>query len=67
MAALLIERGAELTPVAAAALGRWDYLASCPHDSLQGKGVLQRQRGAIVLTCCVDCSTWVSTRTSGCS
>ena len=41
MAALLIERGAELTPLAAAALGRWDYLASCPLDSLQGKAVLQ--------------------------
>jgi len=41
MAALLIERGAELTPLAAAALGRWDYLASCAPDSLQGKGVLQ--------------------------
>jgi ankyrin repeat protein len=41
MAALLIERGAELTPLAAAALGRWDYLASCPLDSLQGNGVLQ--------------------------
>jgi ankyrin repeat protein len=41
MAALLIERGAELTPLAAAALGRWDYLASCPLDSLQGKGLLQ--------------------------
>jgi hypothetical protein len=41
MAALLIERGAELTPLAAAALGRWDYLASCPLDSLQGEAVLQ--------------------------
>jgi hypothetical protein len=41
MAALLIERGAGLTPLAAAALGRWDYLASCAPDSLQGKGVLQ--------------------------
>jgi len=41
MAALLIQRGAELTPLAAAALGRWDYLASCAPDSLQGKGVLQ--------------------------
>jgi ankyrin repeat protein len=41
MAALLIKRGAELTPLAAAALGRWDYLASCPLDSLQGKAVLQ--------------------------
>jgi ankyrin repeat protein len=41
MAALLIERGAELSPLAAAALGRWDYLASCPLHSLQGKGLLQ--------------------------
>jgi ankyrin repeat protein len=41
MASLLIERGAELTPLAAAALGRWDYFASCAPDSLQGKGVLQ--------------------------
>src|SRR6266850_853826 len=41
MASLLIERGAELTPLAAAALGRWDYLASCAPDSLQGKAVLQ--------------------------
>jgi ankyrin repeat protein len=41
MAALLIERGAELTPRSAAALGRWDYLASCPLDSLRGKEVLQ--------------------------
>jgi len=41
MAALLVERGAELTPLAAAALGRWEYLASCPLESLQGKAVLQ--------------------------
>jgi ankyrin repeat protein len=41
MATLLIERGAALTPLSAAALGRWDYLASCPLDSLQGKGLLQ--------------------------
>ncbi len=41
MAALLIECGAALTPLSAAALGRWDYLASCPLDSLKGKGLLQ--------------------------
>jgi ankyrin repeat protein len=41
MAALLIERGAALTPFSASALGRSDYLASCPLDSLQGKGLLQ--------------------------
>ena len=41
MAALLIERGAALTPLSAAALGRWDYLAPYPLDTLQGKGLLQ--------------------------
>jgi ankyrin repeat protein len=41
MAAMLIARGAKLTPLGAAALGRWDYLASCPLDSLQGTAVLQ--------------------------
>jgi ankyrin repeat protein len=41
MAALLIERGAALTPLAAAALGRSDYLVSRPLDSLQGRGLLQ--------------------------
>jgi ankyrin repeat protein len=41
MAALLIERGAVLTPLSAAALGRWDYLALCSLDSLQGQGLLQ--------------------------
>ena len=65
MAALLIDRGAELTPRSAAALGCWDYLASYPLDSLREKGCSRRQCGAIVLTCCVDCSQWVSTRTSG--
>jgi ankyrin repeat protein len=41
MAALLIERGAALTPLSAAALGRSDYLASCPLDALQGKNLIQ--------------------------
>src|SRR5262249_20225777 len=41
MAALLIEHGAALTPLSAAALGRSDYLASCSLDTLQGKGLLQ--------------------------
>ena len=41
MAALLIAHGAELTPLAAAALGRSDYLESCAPDSLQGRPVLQ--------------------------
>jgi ankyrin repeat protein len=41
MALLLIERGGALTPRSAAALGRGDYLASCPLDSLQVKDLLQ--------------------------
>ena len=41
MAALLLERGAALIPLAAAALGRWDYLASCAPDSLRATRVLQ--------------------------
>ena len=41
IAALFIERGAALTPLAAVALERLDYLASCPLESLQGKGLLQ--------------------------
>jgi ankyrin repeat protein len=41
MALLLIERGAALTPLSAAALGRGDYLASCPLDSLQKNNLLQ--------------------------
>src|SRR5262252_5106036 len=41
MAVLLIEHGAALTALSAAALGRWDYLASCPLDALQEKGLRQ--------------------------
>ena len=41
VAALLIERGATLTLLSAAALGRWDDLASRPLDSLRGKALLQ--------------------------
>jgi ankyrin repeat protein len=41
MAMLLMAGGAALTPRSAVALGRSDYLASCPLDSLQGKDLLQ--------------------------
>lgn len=41
MAALLLGRGAALTPLAAAALGRLDFLAGCPRDMLEGRGLLQ--------------------------
>jgi ankyrin repeat protein len=41
MAVLLVEHGGALTPLSAVSLGRGDYLASCPLDSLQGKGLLQ--------------------------
>ena len=41
MAALLLERGAMLTPSSAAAIGRSDYLASCSLEMLQGTKVLE--------------------------
>jgi hypothetical protein len=37
----LLERGAELSPVSAAALGRWDYLEKLSKEELEGKGVLE--------------------------
>jgi len=61
MAALLIERGAELTP--RSDVGTiWRHARSTRCGE---KRCSRRQCGAIVLTCCVDCSTWASTRTSG--
>jgi ankyrin repeat protein len=38
---LLLERGAELSPLSAAALGRWDYLEKFSKQQLEGKGVLE--------------------------
>jgi ankyrin repeat protein len=40
-AALLLEHGAQLSPISAAALGRWDYLEERSRQELEGKGVLQ--------------------------
>ena len=40
-AALLLGHGAQLSPISAAALGRWDYLAKCSRQELEGKGVLE--------------------------
>jgi ankyrin repeat protein len=40
-AKLLLEHGAELSPLSAAALGRWDYLEKCSRRELEGKGVLE--------------------------
>ena len=40
-ARLLLERGAELSPLSAAALGRWDYLEKLSKQELEGKGVLE--------------------------
>ncbi len=40
-AALLLEHGAQLSPISAAALGRWDYLATRSRQDLEGKGVLE--------------------------
>jgi len=41
VAALLLEHGATLSPLSAATLGRWDYLAKCSKHELEGKGVLE--------------------------
>jgi ankyrin repeat protein len=40
-AKLLLEHGAELSPLSAAALGRWDFLESFSKRGLEGKGVLE--------------------------
>jgi ankyrin repeat protein len=40
-AELLLKHGAQLTPLSAAALGRWDYLANSSKQDLEGKGVLE--------------------------
>jgi ankyrin repeat protein len=40
-AKLLLEHGAQLSPLSAATLGRWDYLASLSNEQLEGSGVLE--------------------------
>ena len=40
-AKFLLERGAQLSPLSAATLGRWDYLASFSKEQLEGKSVLE--------------------------
>ena len=39
--ALLLQQGAKLSPLSAAALGRWDYLQRWSKRDLEGKGVLE--------------------------
>ena len=41
VAALLLQHGAELSPLSAAALGRWDYLERWSKQDLEAKGVLE--------------------------
>ncbi len=41
VAALLLEHGAQLSPISAAALGRWDYLERRSKEDLEAKGVLE--------------------------
>jgi ankyrin repeat protein len=41
VAALLLEHGAQLSPISAAALGRWEYLEKRSRQELEGKGVLE--------------------------
>jgi ankyrin repeat protein len=40
-AKFLLEHGAQLSPLSAATLGRWDYLVSFSKEQLEGKGVLE--------------------------
>lgn len=37
----LLKRGARLSPLSAATLGRWDYLSTCSKQDLEGTGVLE--------------------------
>jgi len=41
VAKLLLEHGAQLSPLSAATLGRWDYLQTLSKDALEAKGVLE--------------------------
>jgi ankyrin repeat protein len=41
VARLLLERGAQLSPLSASTMGRWDYLEKCPRRDLEGMGVLE--------------------------
>ena len=41
VAAFLLEHGAQLSPISAAALGRWDYLEKRSKQDLEAKGVLE--------------------------
>jgi ankyrin repeat protein len=41
VAEFLLEHGAQLSPLSAATLGRWDYLEKCSKQDLEGTGVLE--------------------------
>jgi ankyrin repeat protein len=41
VATLLLEHGAELSPISAAALGRWDFLEKCLNKDIAGKQALE--------------------------
>src|SRR5205823_2595236 len=41
VARLLLEHGAQLSPLSAATLGRWGYLGKCSRQELEGKGILE--------------------------
>jgi ankyrin repeat protein len=41
VAKLLLEYRAQLSPLSAAALGRWEHLEQCSQQELEGKGVLE--------------------------
>jgi len=41
VAEFLLHHGAQLSPLSAATLGRWDYLEKCSQQDLEGTGVLE--------------------------
>jgi ankyrin repeat protein len=41
VAELLLQHGAQLSPLSAAAMGRWDYLSKCSKEEMDGKGILE--------------------------
>jgi len=41
VAEFLLEHGAQLTPLSAVTLGRWDYLEKCSKQDFEGTGVLE--------------------------
>jgi ankyrin repeat protein len=57
VAEFLLQHGAQLSPLSAATLGRWDYLAKCSKQDLEGKSLLEaavKGNQPDVLRCLLD-------------